>query len=626
MPPTQHIGQCFIQLGDGETHLAQQYMDQLISVEVDDSLDLPDMFTIQLKDFGLQALQNDVFKLGTRVKISVRPPADPTPNPPTPATKPLMVGEITSVEPDLNGTDRATLWVRGYDKSHRMNRVRKNTTYQQVKDSDLAQRLASAASLSADVTATSVVYPYLMQANQTDWEFLAGRAKRIGYRLYVENRTLYFKPPPASPPETNLEWGISLAQFRGRLNTVNQVTEVTVRGWDSAAKAAIVATVSSPTASRSTGITQEGGPGAQTAHSIQGKAIVVDQPVVNQTDATKVAQALLDRLSAGYVEAEGQCGGSADVLAGTRVNISGVGARFNGKYLVTRALHVYSAKAGYSTRFWATSGTGSNTITGLLTAQNGHNPSHDGTVARPTERGVMVGIVTNNLDPENQGRVKVKFPTLGDNQESYWCRMASTMAGPVRGIAMLPEANDEVVVAFENGDPTRGVVLGAVWNGSDALPMPTSELVTGGITIRRIIQTRMKHKFLIDDTDTPGGFVIADYTGNNKIIINTQENKIQILANNDIEIKSAQGKVSISALKGVDIQGQTADVTVGTQQNFKVTATAGVDISATGQAKFAGTAGVDISSAAQTKLSGGAGVDITGGPMVQIKGAMVKLN
>ena len=618
MPPTQHIAQFFIQLGDGETHLAQQYMDQLISVEVDDSLDQADMFTIVLKDFGLQAIQNDVFKLGTRVKISVRPQAAPTPNPPTPSTTVLMIGEIVSVEPDLNGVDRATLRVRGYDKSHRMNRVRKNTTFQQMKDSDIAQKLASAASLGYEGTATSVVYPYLMQANQTDWEFLSGRARRIGYRLYVENRTLYFKPPPASPPETNLEWGISLSQFTPHLNTMNQVSEVTVRGWDSAAKAAIVATATSPTASRAIGISQEGGPGAQEAHSIQGKTTIVDQAVTSQADAQKVAQAALDRLSAGYVEAEGQCGGTPTIIAGTRVNISAVGERFNGKYLVTRAVHLYSAKNGYSTRFWATSGTGSNSITSALMGAQGHNPSHDGSVSRPTERGVMVGIVTNNLDPENQGRVKVKFPTMGDNQESYWCRMASTMAGPVRGIAMLPEANDEVVVAFENGDPTRGVVLGAVWNGNDALPMPTSQLVTGGITLRRIIQTRMKHKFLIDDTDTPGGFVIADYTGNNKIIINTQENKIQILANNDIEIKSAQGKVSISAMKGVDIQGQTGDVSVGTQQNFKVTATAGVDISTTGQAKFAGTAGVSI--------NGTGGVTVDGSVMVQIKGAVIKLN
>ena len=68
--------------------------------------------------------------------------------------------------------------------------------------------------------------------------------------------------------------------------------------------------------------------------------------------------------------------------------------------------------------------------------------------------GVVVGVVTNNQDPEGMGRVKVKFPWLSDEDESNWARVAAPMAGKERGFYFLPEVEDEVLVAFEHGDGT----------------------------------------------------------------------------------------------------------------------------------------------------------------------------
>jgi phage protein D len=642
MPTTQHIAQVYLTI-DGAP-LDTKYMDNLISVEVDDSLYLPDMFTIRLKDPDMAALQADVFKPGKAVKIEIRPPGAPTDNAATPPHTTLMTGEITSLEPELNSIDRVVLTARGYDRSHRLHRERKTATYKQVTDSDLANQLAGSAGLSANVTATTVVYPFLMQANQTNWEFLMERAKRINYRLYVEDRTLYFKPPPAAPPETSMEWGIDLAEFRARLSTVNQVSEVTVRGWDPGAKAPIVGQASSAASPVQNGIGQTGGAAARAAHSVTGKSMIVDQPVYNQSEATKMAQALLDKLSESFIEAEGQCAGLPAVQAGSRVNVTGVGTKFNGKYLVTRALHHYS-QDGFTTRFWCSGGNGSMTITDLLRGAHQKNGNPNAS-PRWTAGGVMVGIVTNNKDEEDRGRVKVKFPALGDNVESYWCRLASTMAGPTRGIAMLPEANDEVVVAFVNGDPNHGVVIGSVWNGSDKLPKPLGQLVTGGATIRRVIKSRKGHEILIDDTEEPGGFVIVDMTGDNKIVINTKENLIQVLAKNNIEITSAQGDISITATTGainikaqkaIAITSDTDKITAQAMNNVdissrtaKVTAAGltGVDItSQTGKVTASGTTGVDLSSnAGKVSITGTLGVDVNGVTQVNIKGLLINLN
>ena len=81
--------------------------------------------------------------------------------------------------------------------------------------------------------------------------------------------------------------------------------------------------------------------------------------------------------------------------------------------------------------------------------------------------GVVVGIVTNNQDPENMHRVKVRFPWLSNDVESNWARVAAPMAGKGRGAYFLPEVDDEVLVAFEHGQVDHPFVVGCLWNGKD---------------------------------------------------------------------------------------------------------------------------------------------------------------
>ncbi|HMA34795.1 MAG TPA: phage baseplate assembly protein V, partial [Chloroflexia bacterium] len=194
--------------------------------------------------------------------------------------------------------------------------------------------------------------------------------------------------------------------------------------------------------------------------------------------------------------------------------------------------------------------------------------------------------------------------------------------------AFMPEANDEVVVAFDHGDPNFGVVLGAVWNGSDHLPKPLAELVTGSTTIRRVIKTRVGHIIIIDDTEDPGGFVIQDKTGDNYIKIATQPNTITVQAKSDILIQSTTGKITIDGNQGVFLKGNQGDVAITTdmnvtasaQQQAKVDAQTGVQLSTPAQMTMSGTAGLSLSTTAQLSMSGTAGVGITGAGGVNITG------
>ena len=87
--------------------------------------------------------------------------------------------------------------------------------------------------------------------------------------------------------------------------------------------------------------------------------------------------------------------------------------------------------------------------------------------------GVYTALVTDIVDPDGQGRVRVKLPWSPDSEGSAyeaWARLATMMAGNDRGSWFIPDVEDEVLVAFEAGDPRRPYVVGALWNGQDAPP------------------------------------------------------------------------------------------------------------------------------------------------------------
>src|SRR5262249_17854589 len=87
--------------------------------------------------------------------------------------------------------------------------------------------------------------------------------------------------------------------------------------------------------------------------------------------------------------------------------------------------------------------------------------------------GVFPAIVSDVSDPDGQGRLKVTLPwssAPGGSRYEAWARLATLMGGKNRGSWFVPDVNDEVLVAFEGGEPRRPYILGGLWNGSDSPP------------------------------------------------------------------------------------------------------------------------------------------------------------
>lgn len=553
MPPQNTLASQVKIKVDG-TEIQQNVMDQLASLTVDQHSHLPGMFLLRFLDPGLELLDNGPFDLVKEVEVLAEN-SDGTP-------VSLIKGEITSLEPQFEEGMIAELLIRGYDKSHRLYRESKNKAYLNIKDSDLASQIAGNAGLSAQIDATTTVYDHLYQHNQTDLEFLMQRAWRIGYECFVADDKLYFRKPPQGSASLTLTWGDNLLSFRIRASLAEQVDEVIVKGWDPGGMQPIVGKAQSGQLYPQIGDAKDG---AQWASSFgRGKVMIVNQPVVSQAEANALAAARLDEISGAFIEAEGIAYRCPEIKAGQWVHIEALGRRFTGGYLVTNATHLFSAE-GLKTLF-----TVRGARTGLVAEQMAHQP--------PLDRwgGVVMGVVTNTDDPQNCGRVKLKFPWMADDVETNWARVLGMGAGKKAGLVMVPAVGDEVLVAFEHGDFDRPVVLGGLWNGKNDLP-PEAARTSG------------EDKPLVRTWHSIDGHWMAMYDDSEKKIeIVTKDGRSVTLSDKDrkITLKTSNASIVVEDDK-VNLETGTS-VSLKAGSNLKIEANGNIDIQASGQVNIKG--------------------------------------
>ncbi len=197
--------------------------------------------------------------------------------------------------------------------------------------------------------------------------------------------------------------------------------------------------------------------------------------------------------------------------------------------------------------------------------------------------GVVIGIVTENEDPDKMHRVKVEFPVDADEApQSDWCRMISPMAGADRGLVILPEIGTEVLVGFAYRSLTP-YVLGALYNGGDDTPDPYAN--EDGDNNIRILWTRNDHQVVFDDTDgaelvgigaqassaadVTSGVIYQVADDANKTLTEYCDGDTKWEAKQNVEIKctdlkiEASGSVTLDAGSTLDAKGSASGTVEG---------------------------------------------------------------
>lgn len=182
-------------------------------------------------------------------------------------------------------------------------------------------------------------------------------------------------------------------------------------------------------------------------------------------------------------------------------------------------------------------------------------PSPDRSLLGVLHGGIHRAKVISIKDDKKQGRVQVRLysapPEAADADVGLWAWVAVPFAGKDRGAFFLPDVEDEVAVAFVQGDPTQPIVIGGLWNGKDAAP----EKLPGEQVDRYVIKARHGSKIAIVEesegnakitVSVPGSVSVAlDQGSGGKLVLEAAGNKVT-LDNNGITLSGTQ-KVSISA-------------------------------------------------------------------------------
>lgn len=219
--------------------------------------------------------------------------------------------------------------------------------------------------------------------------------------------------------------------------------------------------------------------------------------------------------------------------------------------------------------------------------------------------GIVLGVVTNNQDREKLGRVKVRFPWLGEGYESDWVRVATLMAGNERGTFFLPEVGDEVVVAFDHGDINYPYVLGALWNGVDKPPETNDD---GENNVKKI-KSRSGHEMIFDDR-----------SGSEKVEIHTKSGHAILLDDGKKVIEvSTQGGLKIT----LDDNSKAMKMVAG--NNSIKMESGGITISCNGKLAIDASS-IEMKAKAKMDLSGDAGATLKSSGLLTINGSLVKIN
>lgn len=604
MPGDPMLASMLVKINGQE--LAEKMKDSLVDVEVQLDLHMPDVATLRISADSVE--DSDLWEFSGALDIGKTVEIEAHAGDESGTKGTIFKGEITSLTLDLDADAGSFVVIQAYDKSHRLHRKSITRTFLKQKYSDIASTIAGEAGLSPQVDATSVTHDYILQSGQTNWEFLSQLAARVGYYIYSADEKLYFKKFETALGEgPELKFGDNLGTFNARLTTAFQESKVIVRGWDHKERKALVGTVAP---AKSNTKTDAGGSkwGHNIASAVGGNAElhVNNLSMATQDEAQALATSLARSIANGFVRAEGEGRGNPLILPGYTITISKIGDRFNGKYFVTSVVHRLNSDSGYTTTF---------SVDGSLSSALSDHLGGDSSSGSSARQGVATATVTNLNDRGHLGRVKVKFPWLGDDIESDWIRIAVPGGGAERGMMFLPEVNDEVLVAFEQGDINWPYVIGGLWNNKDKPPAPTSEAARGGTVNQRIIKSLSGHVIILDDTDGSEKIIIRDKTESNEIIIDSSENTITVNVQGDMTIE-AGGKATIMS---------TGDMSIESLGNLGIKATGNCTIEATGNM---GIKGMQMALEGQTtaELKGGVSVSVNSTGEAELKGSLVRIN
>ncbi len=560
----------------GGTEVSQKF--QLLSIVVNKEVNRIPMATLVYVDgepskqtFELSGKAD--FEPGKEIEIKVGYSRD---------EKTLFKGIVIKHSIRVRNTN-SLLIIECKDKAVKMTATCKNKYSLESKDSDIIEELIGNYGLGKDVSSTAVTHKQIVQYNCTDWDFILCRAELNGFLCIANDGKLTVAPPEfSSDAALTIQYGATVHNLDAEIDARLQYKSIKGSVWNYTDQELVKDTEAEEPA-----VPEAGNLSAETLADVIGEtefrlfnSAKIEEP---ELQAWVNAAMLKNRLA--KIRGKVTTDGTADVLPGQLIQLSGVGDRFEGKLYVSGVRHQITEG------LWQTTFQFGVNPEWFVQTYNVQQPLSGAML--PAIQGLHIGIVTQlENDPDGEDRILVKIPIINNDEDGIWCRVSTLDAGDKRGTFFRPEITDEVIVGFINNDPRHAVVLGML--NSSAKPAP---LAAADDNHEKGYVSRSEMKMIFNDDkksfslETPGG---------NKFIVSEDEKKIYLEDQNGNKITMNQDGVKIESIK---------DIIMKASGDFK---TEGVNI--------------EIKGSAQTKVEGSAGTEVSSGGVTKVKGSMVNIN
>lgn len=514
-------------------------------------------------------------------------------------------GLVTGVQARIDEQAAYIVVVRGNSNTILMDGNPRNAMSQESKLSDVASKLIGDAGLTADVEATKTTYPFLYQDGESDYRFLRRSLATEGKYLFWDGKDKKVLVK-AKPSLDNLDLTMlnDLNDFSVEARMMPMKSAVTT--WDQKTAQVVLSSVTPE---------KKGPPLVEKALKASDSNFnsVGDRwpetPGFDLSTLDEDSAGLARTLASRTVTGRGHSV-RVDVRAGVVVNVGGVSDKYSGKYLVTEVVHHIDSQ-GYRNEF-------------RCLPQDIAGPRR---YPQPQRTQFRVGRITNIEPGDNMGymaRVVWSYSHGGQDAgtESGWLRVLMPHAGADHGFAWLPELDDEVLVAFEGNDLSKGIILGSLYNGQNMGP---AEEIADGLPENnlKVITTRSGHKLTF--CDEAG----AEYI---ELVSSNAECSLKFDVAGPAIIIHTEGGLKVTSTEAMSFESQDS-ITFKAGKDIELEATGDINSTSTGKTVLKGS---EVNTDAQMKssLKAGMQVEVKGGAGtvkasvsgVDVQGPLVKLN
>jgi type VI secretion system secreted protein VgrG len=431
----------------------------------------------------------------------------------------IFIGKVTRVEFLHSNGYQGELIISGYSPSILLERGPDVGSYLNKNLQSIIQQ-ATGDAPSNDLTLNikpqnTAPIDYIIQYRESDFEFMNRLSAEYHEWFYYDGQNLNFGKP-------NQLKDVSLIYGRN-LQTMQYAMQVAPLNYSKYAYDPQKDALLTSQATGATASTPDVSHAISSSNQVFSK--IYNQPLPVRVNSKKEIDDFVNNEQKAIISELVRISGSGDepqVALGSVLNIStslrgqtSFEQQTFGKFLVTSVYHQVDDVGHYQ-----------NTFEGV-TADTERLPVKE--MVKPLAD-MQIATVLDNNDPEKQGRIKVQFRwQCAANDPTEWLRVVTPSAGNDdqgqnnRGFIAIPEVNDQVLVAFEEGNIARPVVMGSVYHSAngDSRQQVNNQL--------KSIGTRSGHVIGFDDSAASQGITITD-RNNNVIKIDTTGNNITITA------------------------------------------------------------------------------------------------